>query len=98
MMAVGTKIVWTRHDNDDVTKMIIARGTITRVGRDTYYVDNHHKAEDQIYAAFCLPETEESLALLQDMVDEQARHKAFEQANMARMYQLRNKYVREGKL
>lgn len=98
MMAVGTKIVWSRHDNEDVTKMVIVRGTITKVGRDTYYVDNHHKAEDQIYAAFCLPETDESVALLQDMVDEQARHKAYEQTNLKRFFELRNKYVREGKL
>lgn len=98
MMAVGTKIVWQRHANDDVTKRVIVRGTITRVGRDTYYVDNCHKPEDQVYAAYCLPETDESVAVLQAFVDEEARHQAAERELMGRLYELRNKYVREGKL
>lgn len=40
MMAIGTRIVWTRHDNEDVTKLVIVRGTVTKAGRDTYYASD----------------------------------------------------------
>jgi hypothetical protein len=98
MMTIGTKIVWLQTSLEDTTKQIIAEGTITRIGWDTYYVDHHHKAEGQIYAAYCLPDTEKSRRTLQNFIDEAARHKQADNDNSAVLYQLRNEYIRTGQL
>lgn len=96
-MKLGTKIIWLRTAAS-LSGKEIAEGTITRVGKDTYYVDNAHKWEDQIYAAYVLPDSDKARRTLQNFIDEEARHNLEDKANMACLYQLRNELIRKGEL
>lgn len=98
MMTVGTKIIWIGNNNKDITISEIKEGTITKVGRDTYYVDNYHKAEDQIYAAYCFPDLEETRQLLGSSIQNTLEQKQWGKNYMKSLYTLRNKLITEGKL
>jgi hypothetical protein len=96
MMTIGTKIIW--RGTKDTLLPCIREGTITKVGKDTYYVDNQHKVEDQIYAAYCFPDTQETQQYLHKAIVREAENKQWEKEYMAGLYQLRNRLINEGKL
>lgn len=96
MMKIGTAIVWHGSTNNNIP--CIRGGTITKVGRETYWIDNQHKAEDQIYAAYCFPDTPEVRTHLQSLIDHREEEKAWNNDYMGKTYELRNKFIREGKL
>lgn len=98
MMPIGTKIIWLQTSVEDSSLRIVAEGTITKVGKETYWVDNKHKAEDQVYQAFCLPDREDTRAWCESQIEVTARHKRENDAIAIAFYKLRNKLINEGAL
>lgn len=92
---VGTKIVYRGNDNDTL-KPILKRGTITKIGRDTVWLDNAHKPEDQVYAVFLYPDTPECVQFLETGILMTERHKAEEDEYMKATYEFNNDLIRKG--
>ena len=90
---IGTEIIY--RDTDGINT-IIKSGTITRIGKDTVWLNNKHKPEDQVYSAFLYPNTEECKAFLQRGIDMSTRHKLEEAEYMTETYKLNNDLVRKG--
>lgn len=95
MFALNTPVIFIGNNNETLTPEIKS-GVITRVGKDTVWLDNKHKPEDQVYAAFLYPDTPECRKFLQDSVDLILRHKKEQADFMARTYQFNNELVRKG--
>lgn len=96
MFKIGQKVIWTNIHHDNPSLLVICEGTVTKVGKDTMWLDHKHKAEDQLYASFAYPDTPESRAHLQGLVDHKAAMYEWDKNYMVRTFQLNNKYIREG--
>lgn len=92
---VGTKVIFQGNHNDTLVPMI-KEGTITKVGRDTVWLDHAHKAEDQVYAAFLYPDNPDCRHFLQSGIDLQKKIKQMQDEWMAYTYQFNNDLVRKG--
>lgn len=95
MFKLNTKIIWQANDNDSLMPTLKS-GTVTKVGKDVVWVDNAHKPEDCIYAAFCYPDTEECRAHIMECVNRARIRKEEDRDYMTRTYQLNNKLVLAG--
>jgi hypothetical protein len=91
---IGTRVVFQGNHNSTLVPMI-KEGLITKVGKDTVWLDNAHKSEDQVYAAFLYPDTPECRAFLQAQLDLRARIKQMEDEFMVYTYQFNNELVRK---
>jgi hypothetical protein len=80
---------------DDGRVQIIAYGTVTKIKGDNVWVDNKHKGEDAMYAAFAWPETEETKAHLEFEIALAARHKKERDEQFVKTIKLANKYNRQ---
>lgn len=87
MFKLGQQIIWNGNDNITL-KLVIKGGKVTKIGKDTVWIDNQHKTEDQIYAAFCYPDIEECRQLCQDVLDTSLRHKIEELELACKQFQL----------
>ena len=101
MFKIGQKVIWIAYDPGVIPmEKKIFEGEITKIGTSgveaSIYVDNHHKAEDQLYTAFVWPDIPETRQLLQEILDQTKRHKEEEKALATRMLQLSNEMVRRG--
>ena len=92
---IGTKIIFQGYDNQTRALMIKA-GIITKTSKDLAWIDNAHKMEDCIYAAFLYPDTEESRAFLTEGIELTLRHKKEEDEYMKKTYQFNNELIRKG--
>lgn len=92
---IGTRVIF-RGSNGDLTNPGIKSGTITKIGRDTVWLDHAHKSEDQVYATFLYPDTTESHALLQEGIDLTNRQKKEQDEYMKKVYEFNNSLVRAG--
>ncbi len=92
---IGTKVIFRGNDNETL-QPLIKSGTVTKVGRDTVWLDNAHKVEDQVFAAFLYPDTLECRAFLEEGITLTQKHKQEEAEYMAKTYQLNNELVRKG--
>jgi len=88
---VGQRITWTGSLD---TPAGLRDGTVTKVKGDLLWVDNQHRPEDCIYAAFCWPfeVRDELVEVLQKRAD---LKKAYDNS-MALVYQLANDVKRRG--
>lgn len=95
--ALHQKVIWIANDPDlHPMRKRIMEGTVSRLGRDTVYVNGHHKAEDQLYAAFVWPDLPGPRKLCEDILDMEARHKAEGEDMLKRTLEMNNLCVREG--
>jgi hypothetical protein len=92
---LNDKIVYRGNDNDTLHP-ILKRGTVTKLGKDTVWLDNHHKPEDQVYSAFLYPDSPESVAFLEEGIALTLRHKAEDAEYMTKTYKFNNELVRKG--
>jgi hypothetical protein len=92
---VNTAVVFLGNHNSTLVP-VIKSGTITKVGRDTVWLDNAHKPEDQVFAAFLYPDTPECRQFLQAQIDLRAKIRKMEDEFMAYTYQFNNELVRKG--
>lgn len=91
---IGAKVIWIeQRDNGD---SYIVEGTVTKLGKDTVYVDNKHKSEDQRYAAFMWPALAGPKKLLEDTVEMKLRHKKESEEMYIRSIEMNNMCVRNG--
>lgn len=95
MFKLGQKVIWNGNDNHTLSR-VIKSGVVTKVGKDTVWVDSQHKPEDQIYAAFCYPDIPECRQLCQDVIDTATRHDAENKKLLTRQLKLSNEMVRQG--
>ena len=92
---INTRVVFQGNNNSTLVPMI-KEGLITKVGRDTVWLDGAHKPEDQVYAAFLYPDTPECREFLQAQIDLRAKIKKMEDEFMVYTYQFNNELVRKG--
>lgn len=95
MFKLHTAVIY-RGNNNHTLIPEIKSGVITKVGRDTVWLDNAHKSEDQVYAAFLYPDTPECRAFLQAGIDLSLKHQAEQTTRMTEEYQFNNALVRAG--
>ena len=95
MFKLGVKVIWSGNHNTTLVPLI-KEGTITRVGKETVWLDHQHKAEDQVYASFLWPDTPECRAFLEESLAKRKEYKAWEDDYMKRTFELNNKLIREG--
>lgn len=90
---MGEEIVWAGTDG---TPESIRSGVVTRVGKDNgqplVWVDNQHKLEDCIYAAFCLPARVRAEYV--EILTERERLKKAYNDSASLIYQLKNAIAR----
>lgn len=96
MFKIGQQVIFIGNNNNDVTKQELKGGKITRVGKDTVWLDNQHKAEDQMYAAFLWPDNEVCRGHLQAMLDMRRRHTEENDLMFERTLILGNEMIKEG--
>lgn len=94
MFKIGQQVIFI--DSSDVAKPELKGGTVTRVGKDTVWLDNQHKAEDQMYAAFLWPDNEVCRGHLQATLDMKRRHKEEDDLMFKRTLILNNEMIKEG--
>lgn len=92
---INTRVVFQGNNNSTLVPMI-KEGLITKVGRDTVWLDGAHKPADQVYAALLYPDTPECREFLQAQIDLRKRIKQMEDEFMAYTYQFNNELVRKG--
>ena len=92
-MKLGTAIIWSNLRCEGSKEIqIIDSGTITKIGgTGTYYTNGNHRAEDQIYAAYCYPDTPECRAHLQTLIDHEAAEYRWNIDYRTATFKLRNK-------
>lgn len=95
MFKVGQKIIFQQNHPDTLVPQVVA-GTVTKVGKDTVWLDNAYKAEDQVYAAFIYPDTPECRQFIADGIALNLRHKQEQDERMKLTYQFNNELVRQG--
>jgi hypothetical protein len=95
MFKVGQNIIYSNSTDDGIRS--IKTGKVTKVGKDTVWLDGKTKAEDQVYAAFLWPDIEETRTFLQEWCDKTNEYKTWEDDWQKRMYQLNNKLILESK-
>lgn len=100
MFALNASVLFMRTSDMDPRKWTIQEYTVTKVGKSegiaTMWLDNHHKAEDCMYAMYVLPNTADSLAHLTKAQEMAIRHKQEESDLFAERLTLNNKHVNEG--
>ena len=96
MIALNTAVIYLGNRNTDVSVQEIKSGTVTKIGKAAVWLDHQHKSEDQLYTAFVWPDTEETRALLNDILAMSARHKTESLDMLSRELELSNKLIREG--
>jgi hypothetical protein len=96
MFKVGQKVIFTGHDNDDISKTVIKSGTVSKVGRDTVWLEGRYKAEDQVYSAFLYPDIPECRQLLEGIVSMGERHKKEGDEMTSAVYKMNNDLIRRG--
>ena len=95
MFALNTSIIWLGNNNETFQSEI-KTGVVTKIGRDTIWVNHQHKAEDQIYAAFCYPDIVMCREYLNRIIEIKARHKKEEDELMKETFKLNNELVKLG--
>lgn len=88
-MQIGDKIIWTGSLDTDAG---IKEGIVTKIHKDTCWVDNYHKPEDCIYVAYTWPITAKQ-QLIAILIERRMLKKAFDDS-IQLLYQLRNKVSR----
>lgn len=95
MFKIGTKVIF-RGNHNETLKPMIKSGTVTKIGKDTVWLDYAHKSEDQVYAAFLYPDNDVCREFLERGIAITLRHKAEDTAYMSETYALNNALVRDG--
>lgn len=89
---MGMKVIWLQTSMANCNEQIIAEGTITKMAKDTLWVDSKHKGEDCLYAAFAWPDTSETRTHLQADLDMAKRHKQERTEFLSKTFKLANSY------
>ena len=95
MFKIGANVIFRGNDNQTLDP-VIKRGTITKLGKDTVWLDNAHKPEDQVYTAYLFPDIPECVKLLQDGIDMDLRHKKEKDDYMTDLFKMNNHLIRTG--
>ena len=74
----------------------IKHGTVTKMNKrgDEIWLDNAHKPEDCLYAAFAYPNLPQCHTLLTDIIEMSARHDRESKDMLTRQIQMSNEMVR----
>jgi hypothetical protein len=96
MFKIDQQVIFLGNNNNDVSKQEIKGGKITRVGRDTVWLDHQHRPEDQVFAVYLWPDNERCRLHLQATLDMQARHKQEQAEHMTMTYMLNNEMIKAG--
>jgi hypothetical protein len=98
MFKIGQSIIWLQTDRTDTTKQIMQSGIVTKLNKrgDEMWIDHQHKPEDCLYSSFAYPDIPEARQLLNDILEQSARHKKESLDMLTRQMQLSNQCVRDG--
>lgn len=98
-LKIGQQVIWTNTSPTNSSHLVLSSGTVTKVGGrngDTIWIDNQHKAEDALYAAFAFPDVPVCRKLLEDTIEMRARHDKESKDMLTRQIQTANEMVRQG--